>query len=200
MWHSVWKMLRGWRERAREKDDLVSAIACRDPGLLESMLRAGANPNLVVDGYSLLTRAVAVDRRDLVAILLQYGARPDAAGNDALLGSAAEHGNREMIALGLKLGLDLHRRPRGGLTPLEEAVSANDLEMIDYLVEMGARSEELRWVRWFCVSSLVILRLAQRGIRVPEEYKRLAEEGQWGEYPLGPMPPPQGGEGNRGRH
>jgi hypothetical protein len=185
----MWSRLRStwleWRERARQNREMVSAVRRGDVAAVEKLLDAGVSPNLVTDRVSVLGLAVAKDHGEIVTLLLKRGARIDAPGNEHFLLCAVRGNNYEMVALGVARGLDVNRRPRWGITPLERAVALGDIAMIDQLLDLGADPAKLRFVRWFCESSTVIRHLAAHGAHVPEDVWKAVEEGHWDPLPRG---------------
>lgn len=167
----------------REKRELVAAIAEGNVDGLKRLLDSGMSPDRRIEGVSLLTRAVAADQHDIVRLLLQYGAEISSRGNESLLSFATSRGNQQMVELGVKAGLNVNGRPRRGLrrgmTPLEEAISTNQVEMIDLLMTLGASAEEVRFWRWFSVSGDTIRRAKAWGVNVPKDVIQAAEHGTW---------------------
>jgi hypothetical protein len=175
-----------WRKQSKLKGELLRAIRehCVTCERIRCWLDCGMDPNLVLKRDSLLTCVMAMGHPAVVTLLLERGARFDSPGNDRFLMFATLQANKEMVALGCKHGLDINHRPRRSLLPLEIAISGNDMELIDCLFRLGARGDSLRRVRWFAVSSRVILRLAEWGTAVPNDVLQAAKNGEWGDYPL----------------
>jgi hypothetical protein len=144
------------------------------------------DPNLVVKRVSLLTWASTASSPEAVPLLLERGARFDRPGNESFLTYNACV-SEEMFVLGFKNGLDINARPRRFGSPLEKAVAANDAEWVEFLIQLGARVSDLRFARWFAVSSKVILLLAEGGAEVPANVLKAVKDDKWDPKPSRPL-------------
>lgn len=116
-----------------EVKDLLAAIDRRDAETARKALEAGVDPNGRDSlGMPALWRAVGQGDRDIVGLLLDHGARVDAAtaqGNTPLM-LAAARGDRNMAIQLLEAGADTGARNRWELGPEDWAVwPANAPEM-----------------------------------------------------------------------
>jgi ankyrin repeat protein len=114
-------------------------------------------------------------RREIVRLLLEYGARFESRGNDHFLELALRQ-DRELVSLACKRGLDINKRKQG-FALLDFALSYQDPALIDFLMELGA--ERKVQCRWYAVNSAVILRLLAWGVPVPDDVRRAVEDGKW---------------------
>lgn len=174
---SVWSRLRSiWWQVFRRKA-IVAALALGDVPKVESLLKMGINPNLVVSGSSLLTHAVKGEKCDqVVHKLVQYGATFLGRGNEDFLPTAVTKRNRELVSLACGLGLDINQH---GQAILERALRWQDPELIDLIMELGVDPKPLHYYRWHVVNGAVIRRLMAWGMDVPDDIRRCVEQGRW---------------------
>lgn len=125
-------------------------------GGLEAITRAleqGADPNEKREGKTLLDWAVTREYRNLVQVLLRFGADPnlandpDPSDNDRfsrpLFGVARNDANREMLEILLKAGADANLTDDQGITPLMSAAMRGAIGNMRLLVEAGADAKAL---------------------------------------------------------
>lgn len=144
---------------------LVFAIQNGDVKTVQSLLAAGANPNLLVSGTSMLALAMTAGKMEIAASLVEKGADPKSAGAGGMtpLHQSARAGNAGLVKLLLQKGADPNAktakaaaaggRGRGGgggggrgagapaageLTPLLMAARAGVLEIMKTLIAGGA--------------------------------------------------------------
>lgn len=170
---------RAWRERVEQKRDLVAAVKRGDGPSVKQLLAAGLDPNMLDNGVSLLACAMECGHPDIVHLLLSHGATFQGRGNERFLRGAVWNRCHEMLDLGCSHGLDVHKRPRSDLNPLELAVSCWHVDMIEHLAALGATQEDLKFVRWFAVSEEVVRRLVMLGFNVPDNIREAVESGRW---------------------
>jgi hypothetical protein len=113
-------------------------------GVVRLLLRAGADPEQPVSEYHEsfpLGFAAFWGRRDMVALLLEGGARPDR--HEVRKGSAARlaalQGHTEIVAMLLDQGTNIDGDGSAGSSPLEGAAINGRLETARYLLQRGAR-------------------------------------------------------------
>ncbi|MFN2254630.1 MAG: ankyrin repeat domain-containing protein [Candidatus Promineifilaceae bacterium] len=123
---------------------LITAVASKEPDVVQSLLSAGANPNIFEnDGDPLLKTAVARSGQQgigIVRLLVESGADPnlqDRRGNTALH-QAARIGNMEAVTLLIEHGADVNLPNNGGVTALDIAV---DEETVAMLRDAGATTD-----------------------------------------------------------
>jgi hypothetical protein len=131
------------------------------PGTHRSRARARTQrPPTAQDGWSALHFACAQGRADMALLLLDAGAAPDAATDDAQrtpLHWAARNGHADAVRLLLRRGAATAARDVDGCAPLHLAAAAKDDTTIDVarlLLEVGADVEPRRKVR-ACVRACV---------------------------------------------
>jgi ankyrin repeat protein len=179
----MWSALRRFFERRSQQTQQRKAMECAifrgDLGTVVRLLDAGVSPDLAIDGVTLIVFAITQRKSDIVAALLESGARLSGPGNERLLSRSALRGDTVMVRRAINAGGSVNARPRHGLTPLEEAVRSNNLEMIDLLMQLGAKPADLRYVRWFGVRADTIRKMASWGIDVPCDVMQAVQEGKW---------------------
>ena len=137
------------RQRKRAPGRLVHAATWRGPHAVETLLRAGADPNVPDrEGTTALYRAAVAGDEATVCVLLAAGADPDlesAAESEGLpICAASSWGHvgvvRELLAHGADPNL---REDRGeGLSPLDWAVRYRLDETAEVLRAAGGRASE----------------------------------------------------------
>jgi ankyrin repeat protein len=123
--------------------ELVAAVRAFDRARAEKLLKAGANVNARdVWGTQVLALAARGGDVDLVRLLLDFGAVPDARGEGFTpLGAAALDGNIEILRALLAAGADPDLKSANGRTPLMEAAIANRPDIARVLMAAGAAVE-----------------------------------------------------------
>jgi len=123
---------------------LITAVSSKEPDVVQSLLRAGANPNIFEnDGDPLLKTAVARSGPqgiDIVRLLVESGVDlnlQDRRGNTALH-QAARMGKVAAIELLIDHGADVNVANGEGVTPLDIAV---DEETVAMLRDAGATTD-----------------------------------------------------------
>jgi ankyrin repeat protein len=135
-------------ERAGVELDVFAAIACNDARRVAAILKA--DPKSVArkdpEGRPALHQAVALDREDIVKLLLDKGCDPDIRnesensghkGGTALL-DAAFWERPEIAKILIDRGANVNARSAGGVVPLHEAARMNHLEIAQLLLKHGA--------------------------------------------------------------
>src|SRR5437867_6167257 len=87
---------------------------------VRGFIQAGADPNYVHGGWSILMRVARAGRPDIAEILIESGAKVNFKGKDgaSALTIAAEHGNVGVARVLLEKGADVNIRNDHGNTPL----------------------------------------------------------------------------------
>ncbi len=120
---------------------LINVIGDNKPANLEvvrALIEAGADVNARDgQGYTPLSMAFVRDRSDMIQLLLQSGARPEAL-KESMLTSAAKRGDLQEVASIIAAGTSVDARNTIGATPLSEAVCSGQLAMVHYLLRAGA--------------------------------------------------------------
>jgi ankyrin repeat protein len=78
-----WTITLPWNNKHHDKrcTPLIAAILKKDVGLVEALLKAGANPTDerfcgIVPLPSPLELAIRLENREIIALLIKYGAKP----------------------------------------------------------------------------------------------------------------------------
>jgi len=134
-------------ERAGVETDIFAAIACDDVGRVRSILphdpKCGSKKNAA--GRPALHRAVTLDRKQILKLLLDKGCDPDVRSTDkngyegetALLG-AAFWGRLECAEMLIKHGANVNAKAERGIVPLHEAARMGHLKLAELLLKHGA--------------------------------------------------------------
>jgi uncharacterized protein len=134
----------GCAEEKSPDEQLILAARRNQPGEVERLLRAGANPNADrVPGYEdrpALFHAATFGYVDIAAKLIQSGANANyGADRGALtpLMLAALNGPATMVELLVRTGADVNAQASGS-TALTEATRKGDAGVVRVLIEAGA--------------------------------------------------------------
>jgi uncharacterized protein len=127
--------------------DVFEAAAVGDALRLEDILLAdpAAAHSFSGDGWTALHLAAAFGTPQAVDVLLQHGAHVDAASknpqrNQPLHAALALGRNPETVRLLLAHGADPNATQAGGFTPLFSAATANRRDLVEMLIDSGARA------------------------------------------------------------
>jgi ankyrin repeat protein len=103
-------------------------------------IRAGADPNYVRGGWSILMRVAREGRPDIAEILIENGAKVNFKGKDgaSALTIAAEHGNVGVARVLLAKGADINIRNDHGNTALMYGAEYGHTEVVRLLLAAGA--------------------------------------------------------------
>ncbi len=135
-------------ERAGVELDVFAAIACNDVRQVARILQA--NPKAVWqrdrDGLPSLHRAVILDRREIVNLLLDKGCDPNivsksesvGCGGETALFEAAFWGRLEIAEVLIRRGANVNARAERGITPLHDVAYTKEVELARLLLEHGA--------------------------------------------------------------
>lgn len=113
------------------------AIHQKDLRSFVDLLKQGENPDIVIDDSrdTPLHRAVILNCLDFAAILLAYGANPNALEKDAYMPLHSAQSDK-MVALLLRYNADVNAKTKFGTTPLHLVTSS--VEMVQLLLEYKA--------------------------------------------------------------
>jgi ankyrin repeat protein len=135
-------------ERAGVGLDAFAAIACNDLERITTILRTDRKAGEARDsaGRPALHRAVTLDRREMVALLLDHGADPDIRSQEKYVGhdnetallDAAFWGRLECAEMLLKHGAKVNAKGADGVVPLHEAARMGHVELARLLLKHGA--------------------------------------------------------------
>lgn len=111
--------------------------------VVEYLLEQGANINAELDdGCTPLISSVAVDDMDTAILLLENGANIKAHANRwTVLHYAVHNKNLDMVKLLVEAGAELEARTHYYDTPLLSAATDNSVEIVEYLLSVGADSK-----------------------------------------------------------
>ena len=107
---------------------------------VRKFIRAGADPNYVRRGWSILMRVAREGRPDIAEIVIENGAKVNFKGKDgaSALTIAAEHGNAEVAQVLLAKGGDVNIRNDHGNTPLMYGAEYGHADIVRLLLAAGA--------------------------------------------------------------
>ncbi len=125
---------------------LHTAAASGAPGIVETLLNLGADPNALDGGrhaplYSVANECQVPAGADITRILIRHGAEVnacDGAKRCTALHMAARRGSVEIAGALLDCGADIEARDSVGETPLRRAVNCNKVEAARLLLSRGA--------------------------------------------------------------
>ncbi len=109
------------------------------------LLDHGADPNTILDFGSALQKAARGNHAEIVELLLKAGAEPNAQAGDkdqTPLHDAAERGALDAAKLLVAYGADVNARQRWGKPAIHLATLKDQVEMISFLAQNGARPIE----------------------------------------------------------
>ena len=121
---------------------LAQVIAARAAGLLDQLLKYGANPNLASPaGVTPLERVIAARDTGMLGRLLESGADPNLPGKSHTTAVHAAIRNRwtEGMHILARAKADFNRPNAAGMTPLDEALAANDPNLLGWLLSYRVR-------------------------------------------------------------
>lgn len=125
-----------------QNENLRHAVEANDARSVESLLRAGSDPELLFnDGTTLLNFALTHNFSAIVEVLLQNGASPnraDKTGNTPLF-VALEMGHPQFVKTLIRSGAQINARDAYERTPLMLALLMEDVELSQWLVDRGAQ-------------------------------------------------------------
>ena len=118
-------------QEGKSDDPLVAAASEQDVPRVREVLRSGRDPDSSIQGYTALMEAAGLGDADLVVLLLEAGADPNARdqqGWTALMSAAARQDGTDVVEPLLRAGADPNWRSAGafrGMNALEIAVREN---------------------------------------------------------------------------
>lgn len=128
---------------ANDPETLCRAASSGDMKLVELLLSYGAdaNPKTKCIGNTPLLSAITSRKWDIVPILLDHGADPNATGNSQFtpLFMAADAGSADTVASLLARGAKIDAPTKDGDTPLIDAARYGRKEVVRLLLDKGAK-------------------------------------------------------------
>ena len=124
------------------------SLACENgnAAIIQRLLKAGADPNTVLGGETVLMTAARTGNVDAVTVLLAQGAdvqvKENWRGQTALMWAAAE-GHAALAQTLIDNGADVHARSNRGTTPLLFAIRAGHVDAVNVLLSVGANVNDL---------------------------------------------------------
>ncbi|CAL3967760.1 hypothetical protein PZA11_003977 [Diplocarpon coronariae] len=113
---------------------MEQAVGINNIETVRILLKAGVNPNTMKDGtYTPLCSSIRDDRPELLKLLLSNGADPNVPASEYPAFKCVTHNRVHFLPLLLAAGVDLNK-PKG---ILETAVSCNNLEALNWLLDQG---------------------------------------------------------------
>lgn len=131
-------------KKAELKLAFKESVNCGHTEAVEVLLDAGVNPNGFSDEKdTYLTFAAKNNLYDMAILLLEYGANPNKAPDGrTALDFAIEANNLELVKELIEAGADRNRSVDGGPTPLELARYHEYADIEEYLLSIGAQSQD----------------------------------------------------------
>ncbi|XP_033618023.1 2-5A-dependent ribonuclease isoform X2 [Fukomys damarensis] len=121
---------------------LIYAVKNKDVNQIEQLLKIGANVNFQEEegGWTPLHNAIQGGSKDIVDLLLDYGADPHQRKNNGATSFiiAGIEGNVELLRLFLSKGADVNEYDSNGFTAFMEAAEHGNVEALKFLYENGA--------------------------------------------------------------
>jgi ankyrin repeat protein len=125
---------------------LLDAVSGGNATVVQILAEAGADPNAVDDkGHTPLMRAAAEGKAETIPVLVQHGAKVDAANEsprayrETALMLAAHHGNPDAARALIDAGADINLRSSDDETALDIAESEGDWRVVEVLEAARAR-------------------------------------------------------------
>lgn len=125
-----------------QNENLRHAVEANDARSVESLLRAGSDPELLFnDGSTLLNFALTHNFTAIVEVLLQNGASPNRAdkNGDTPLFVALDLANPTLVKTLVRSGAQINARDPYERTPLMLAILMGDTELSQWLLDRGAQ-------------------------------------------------------------
>jgi ankyrin repeat protein len=130
---------------------ILAAIRDGDLKRLRELIAAGADLRETDEHgcFTSLGEAAYLGRVDMVRLLIEAGTEADDSAHECALGAAALGGQMDTARALIEAGASIEGKSASGLTPLMNAARVGQLEMVRYLLDVGAdvqrRFQELRW-------------------------------------------------------
>lgn len=107
---------------------------------VRTLIHAGADPNYVRGGWSILMRVAREGRPEIAKILIENGAKVNFEGKDgaSALTIAAEHGNVDVARVLLADGGDVNIRNDHGNTAIMYGAEYGHVEIVRLMLDAGA--------------------------------------------------------------
>ena len=160
------------------KTPFYEAVESGDNETVSLLLDAGASANDIMEGTSVILRAVSLGHQEIVEVLLNHHADlsvPDPSGSTCLHVAPM----RDHIAIVHKLlahSADIHAQDQDGWTALECAIAVNNLAVVELLIGRGAqvnRSTDGGWTPLHIAAeqadSKIVTMLLEKGAEVNAE-------------------------------
>lgn len=122
-------------------EQFVDAVEANNPRHAETLLRQGANPNVLLsDGSTPLTYSIVRNNASLVDVLLRNGSDPDKIdkNGETPIILALKNRNDPLVRMLVVHGANINTRDARLRTPLMLSVIIEEAELAEWLIERGA--------------------------------------------------------------
>ena len=126
---------------------LIESVHSGDIGLVNFLLRHGADPNLLgTSKTSALSSAVENENKNVMTALIKAGADPNFLDKSRLtpLSRAIRSKNREIVKVLIEAGASIHPPDSIPYSPMYIAIESGDVSMVEFLLQQGADVSRLR--------------------------------------------------------
>ena len=126
---------------------LIESVHSGDIGLVNFLLRHGADPNLLgTSKTSALSSAVENENKNVMTALIKAGADPNFLDKSRLtpLSRAIRSKNREIVKVLIEAGASIHPPDSIPYSPMYIAIGSGDVSMVEFLLQQGADVSRLR--------------------------------------------------------
>ena len=130
----------------KSEPPLIEAAHFGNIGLVDLLLRNGADPNLLgISETSALSSAVENQMKEVVITLIKAGADPNLVDRSRLtpLSRAVDRRDKKIVKMLIDAGASIHP-PDSPYSPMYFAIASGDVSMVEFLLQQGADVSRLR--------------------------------------------------------